>query len=232
MLYGGWATIDRRGRIREAPTWAKPPHRVDKGDLPVGSDDPGRWVYRPASGSILRVKTPGWDSRRQTWHLGGSTVCAMPDSRPELMHVSTDSGRSFRPVPLAGLVPPGGGRVVGCRVTPAGMLLEAVEENPAWLHTVDPDRGSVISSRRLGVELDPWNWDTLADGRLVAATNRPGIMVATDPSNREMRFRPGPVPVGVGFTLLDDEITLVRRHVVHVSRDAGLTWLERDLQLP
>jgi hypothetical protein len=84
----------------------------------------------------------------------------------------------------------------------------------------------------LGGLLNGYAWDTLPDGRLVIGTNRRGVFVATDATNRSLDFRPGPVRPDTGFEVIGNEIVLTRGRRVQVSVDAGHSWQVRDLRLP
>jgi hypothetical protein len=110
--------------------------------------------------------------------------------------------------------------------------VETGGENPRWLHTLDQDDQTILSSLRVGDRLNPYMFDMLPDGRLVAGTNRPGLMVATDSTNQLMGYRPVPVPPSATFQTVDQEVISIAGRWAHVSADAGLTWRELDLGLP
>ena len=61
---------------------------------------------------------------------------------------------------------------------------------------------------------------------MVVATDRPGLLVATDRTNTGFVRRPGPVALGQLFTVLGDSLVTDPgyRGTFHISNDAGLTW--------
>jgi hypothetical protein len=93
------------------------------------------------------------------------------------------------------------------------------------IHTIDPRRGTA-TTYRTDRRFNPYNQAVLPDGRMVVATDRPGLLVATDRTNTGFVRRPGPVALGQLFAVLGD--TLVTdpgyRGTFHISNDAGLTW--------
>lgn len=235
--FNEWVTIDRVGRLHQiahqpdVATPAKPPR---PGDIFLEGEDGGHFGYRPATDTILKQPRPPWNNPAHSWYVDSGLICAMRSSRVSagLVHMSIDEGRTFTDLSASDAIPAGSGpRLQACHATKQGVILVTGGEYLDWLHTLDR-AGHLISSQRLGTQLDPYNWDTLPDGRLVTGTNRPGLMVATDATNRTMEYRPGPNPMNSGFEIVGGQIFFLTSHNVYFSEDAGLTWQRFDLQLP
>jgi len=243
-----WVRINRSGHVSAVPhqprrsAHAEAPRR---GDLLVRgygfSGGAASFSYRPGADAILRRRLPwptvgtGRDVAENFRSINDGWICAL---RPgplsdATVHVSTDQGRAFTDLAVAQLIPSGSGpRIEACDSTADRILVTTGADGPDWLHTLDRTGEYLISSQRLGNGLNPYAWGMLPDGRLVAGTNRPGLMVATDSTNTLMEYRSGPVPVGWGVQVVGDELLVIRGRMVHLSKDAGLTWQTIDLQLP
>ena len=219
------------------PAKSTPSQPARPGDLHLQGHASGRFAYRPATDTVFRKTRFAWDGPRGTWYVDNSArICAL-GSRPAadgLLRASTDEGRTFTAVSLAGVLPADAGpRVHACDTTSQRVVVGTGGEEPLAVHTLDRAGTRLLSSQALGGQLDPYNWNTLPDGRLVTGTNRGrGVMVATDPTNQVMAYRPTPAPMVPWFDIVGDEFVLISRGYAHVSRDAGLTWQRFDLQLP
>lgn len=228
-----WITIDRAGGLHQV---AHQPDRATsaqrRGDLFLKGDYLAKFAYRPATDTVLRRPRLAWDSLAHIWYVqGNGLICAMQPSPVStgLVHVSVDDAHTFTHLPVSDAIPAGSGpRLQECHATRGGVILVTGGEYLNWLHTLDR-AGQVVSSQRLGGQLDPYNWDTLPDGRLVAGTNQMGLMVAIDATNQHMEYRPGPKPMNAPFDILGGQILVFRSHHVDVSNDAGLTWRSIDL---
>lgn len=236
-----WVTIDRAGRLHEVshqPEKGAPPGSLRPGDLHLNGDGLIRFAYRPFTDTVLRKPRLPWDGGGHSWYTDNyGMICAVRSAplADGILHTSSDEGRTFTDISLAGILPPDSGpRVQACDTTTDRVIVTTGGEYPRWLHTLDRSRRQLLSSRPLGGQLNPYDWGTLGDGRLVTGTNRgPGVMVATDPTNRLLDYRPTPAPMSAWFDILGDQFVVVGRGgFVHVSTDAGLTWEKFDLQLP
>ena len=233
-----WVVIDRAGQLREATQQ----RRHDSAPAQLRADDlrfgyAGQFAYRPDTRTVLRARRPSWFRQAVAWSSRrGPMVCAFrPHGRaPDaVLHVSADEGRTFSTISAGAVIPDeGGARVQTCLAVGDRVLIMAGAENPRWLHTIDRSDHRLLSSHPLGKLLNGYAWDTLPDGRLVVGTNRSGVFVATDATNRRLDFRPGPVPPDTQFEVVGEDIFLARGRRVQVSPDAGRTWKVIDLQLP
>jgi hypothetical protein len=234
-----WITIDSGGQIHEVsgqPERGSRAARPRSGDVNLGGDHGGRFAYRPSTDTVFRTPRLPWESSRFVWRLTNDGMLCAVRSGPlteGVARVSRDEGRTFFEVPIVDVLPVDSGpRLQYCNVTRGGVVIETGGESPRWLHHLDRTGRHLISSQPLGGPLDPYDWGHLPDGRLVTGTNRPGIMVATDPLNRSMDHRLTPAPMQVWLDIVGDEFLVIGGGFVHVSKDAGLTWERFDLHLP
>jgi hypothetical protein len=244
-----WVRINRAGRVSAVahqPSRSAPAEAPRPGDVLVRgygfNGTAASFSYRPGADAILRrTRLPGpavgagRDVPEDFRSVNGGWICALRPGRLSdgRVHVSTDQGRTFTDLAVAGLIPSWSGpQIEACDSTADRILVTTGADGADWLHTLDRTGEYLISSQPLGTGLNPYAWGMLPDGRLVAGTNRPGLMVATDSTNTLMEYRPGPVPVGWGAQIVGDELLVIRGGTVQVSKDAGLTWQAIDLQLP
>jgi hypothetical protein len=235
-----WVTIDRDGNIRtvtQQPDRRAEAQPLRRGDLFLESSGRALLAYRPSQDAVVKARNPSWNGVGYSWYLDPEEghVCALLSGplAEGVMHVSVDEARTFTDVTAADVLPATSGpRLQACWATRDRVLVETGGENPRWLHTLDQDDQTILSSLRVGDRLNPYMFDMLPDGRLVAGTNRPGLMVATDSTNQLMGYRPGPVPPSATFQTVDQEVISIAGRWAHVSADAGLTWRELDLGLP
>lgn len=235
--FAKWVTLNRAGRVQrvakqpERSMTARPPR---PGDLHLeGTGQRGSLAYRPATDTVFKKPRPPWDTVGHSWYVDlDGTICAMSSGplAERSIHVSLDEGRTYTTISVADVIPASSGpRLQSCDTTSERIVIGTGGENPRWLHTLDRTGRQLRSSRRLGDLLNPYGWGMLPDGRLVTGTNRPGLMVATDNTNTQMDYRPGPIPVNFGFEIIDDLLVSLRGRGLDVSNDAGLTWQHIEL---
>ena len=233
-----WVTVDQAGRLHEVshqPTQTSRSAPARPGDLHLEGDGYDHFAYRPSTDTVFRKPRLPWEGSGFMWDVNGNMICAMGSGRPAngVLHISRDEGRTFTDIPTGGILPADSGpRLQACHLTKDRVVVETGGEYPRWLHTLDRTGRYLLSSRPLGDLLDPYDWGYLPDGRLVAGTRLPGIMVATDSTNRLLDHRSTPVPMSAGFDVVGDQFLVVDSGFVHVSNDAGLTWKKFDLQMP
>lgn len=232
-----WVTVDSAGRVHEVAHQPRgnSPARPRPGDLHLEGDGYHRFAYRPSSDTVFRKPRQPWEGPGFSWYVDRGMICAMGSGSPTdgVLHISLDEGRTFTDVATAGVLPADSGpRLQACHLTKDRVVVETGGEYPRWLHTLDRTGRYLLSSRPLGDLLDPYDWGQLPDGRLVVGTRLPGVMVATDSTNRLLDRRPTPAPMSAGFDIVDDEFVVLGGGFVHVSKDAGLTWRKFDLQMP
>lgn len=186
---------------------------------------------RPGVGAIPR---PDWRTSRTVWFdQPDGSVCAVQDgSEPGgLARSSLDGGRTWRVVDTSDL-PPQSGRLQSCVAAGDRVVVMTGGARPRQLHTYDRSDGTRLSSLDIGAgtQIDPYAWWLLSDGSLVARTDRPGVVVATDSTNRHVEFRGGPVGSLWWTRILDDQIVQVSAEgVLAVSDDRGVSWHVVDL---
>ena len=229
-----WVRMGLDGSLHRLPG-LDPEQNLRRGDLLFGSSFRRLRAYRPKERRVFipRLPVTATGSRRDWQMEQDGAFCHAPgrsrSSRPTTW--SLGDGHTGRQVNLARLLPAHAyPRVRHCWARQGRLVVlsdggEGQRDDVLKVHTVDPRRGTATSyatDRRF----NPYNQAVLPDGRMVAGTDRPGLMVATDPTNTGFVRRPGPVAMGEWVTVLGG--TLVTnpnyRGTFHVSNDAGLTW--------
>ena len=223
-----WITVDPTGRVHQVshqPKKDAPAVRPRPGDLHLEGDGYHHFAYRPSTDTVFRKPRFPWERPGSGWYFNDDGMICESGSGPlpsAELHISRDEGRTFTTVPVASAVPADSGpQLQACHLTKDRVIVETGGEYPRWLHTLDRTGRYLISSRPLGGLLDPYEWGPLPDGRLVTGTNRPGIMVATDPTNRLLDHRLTPASMNAMFDIVGDEFLVTGGGFVHVSRDAG-----------
>ena len=201
--------------------------------MSVGSD--GRLSIGDAP---ERVPRPDWYTRNSAWYEEpAGSVCSheFHDHRGDPVRSTLDGGASWQDTDTAPIPGDHGPRLWSCAA--AGdrvVVMTGGSEYAHGVHTFDRGSGALLASLPVGdgTPVDPYAWQLLPDGSLVADTDRPGIVVATDSANAAVELRTG--PFGRGFTaILDDEIVAIRDdRQVAVSEDRGVSWRLVDLGLP
>jgi hypothetical protein len=238
--YAEWVTIDADGALRAVPhqpARKAPPVRIGPGDVRFQNQHTRSRAYRPSTRTVIVIRAPAWNTRRHSWYTTATgTICAHVDTARlgDVVHTSVDEGRTWLDLDTD-LLPVGSGpRVQSCEAHGSRVIVMTGGESPRWLHTLDRVTGRLLSSHPLGGTLDGYGWQALPDGTLVVGTNRRGLMVATDATNRVFEFRPGPVRAYLAdFDLLGHDIVVATgRRALQISTDEGQTWHTIDLRLP
>jgi hypothetical protein len=212
------------------------PVRIQPGDRRLTSLRSGRLVYRPATDAVYRTPKPPWDVLSRSWYRSASGgICAL-ESNARLgatIHVSIDEGRTFTDISTASLPVSSGPRVQSCETAGDRVAVMTGGEYPQWVHVLDRATGSLLASHFVGDPNGPYNpygWRLLSDGKLVFDTNRPGLYVATDTSNKVLEFRPHPrLPQSTTVVIGDDLAILSGARRLYVSSNEGRTWSRVDL---
>ena len=193
-------------------------------------------AYRPSNDEVFEVEIPEWGGSNYISDSG--SACGLESHRrADPVHTSLVEGGPWRTHETAFIPATDPGRsLFACSIHPGRLVVSTIREHPTFVYTVDPDTGRVLSAHALGTALNGYDQRTMPDGTLVVGTNRPGLMVGTDSTNREFVFRPWPSkgdPVTGSWTVVNETIILpVSRRTVHVSTDRGTTWRPVDLQMP
>ena len=216
-----------------------PAVRPRPGDLRLSPPAGGLTVYRPATGEVRRSTVPSWDvGTGRIWdRTRAGDVCALAGRERidagAVIHASVDEGRTFTDLSTAALPSDSGPFVQSCETAADRVAVMTGGENPRWVHVLDRRTGRLLASHFVGDRHGPYNpysWRLLPDGTLVFDTNRPGLYVATDTSDRVLEFRPHPRLSGAQTIVLGDDLALLSgtRHL-YVSRDEGRTWVRVEL---
>lgn len=215
---------------------ASQPVRTRPGDRRLASVGSGRLVYRPADRTVHRTTTPEWDARSRSWYVtAAGDICAL-GSRDRIgvdIHASVDEGRTFTDLSTAVLPADYGPRVQSCETAGNRVAVMTGGEYPKWVHVLNRTTGALLASHFVGDQhgpYDPYGWRLLPDGKLVFDSNRPGLYVATDISNRVLEYRPHPrLPHATTIVIGNDlGLLAVPRHL-YVSSDEGRTWARVEL---
>jgi hypothetical protein len=243
--YRRWVTIGTDGRIEEVPNQpvrgqARQP--VRPGDVRMSTAILAGHAYRPSTEEVFTVEIPEWRRSVGEWsnsyisESGSACVLESP-RRADPVHTSLVEGDPWRTHDTEFIpVSDPSRRLSQCWIHPGRLVVSTTREHPTFVYTVDTDTGRVLSLHPLGGALNGYGLRTMPDGTLVVGTNRPGLMVGTDSTNREVAFRPWPPkgdPTGQEWTVVDETLIVpVGRRIAHVSTDRGNTWRTVDLQMP
>lgn len=162
-------------------------------------------------------------------------ICALESSDRigVTIHASVNEGRTFTALSTAVLPADSGPRVQSCETAGDRVAVITGGEYPRWLHVLDRASGALLVSHHVGDQhgpYDPYGWRLLPNGKLVIDTNRPGLYVASDSSNKALEYRPRPrVPYGFTMVVGDDLALLSGGRRMYVSADEGRTWTRVDL---
>jgi hypothetical protein len=229
--FRGWVTIGRRGAIRvaERPVPGDSREPVRPGDIELVRPHEGALAYRPSEDAVVRVLPPAWFTISTTWYTRPTgTICAVPPRSVlgDSVRISLDSGATWRALGTESLPAGSGPRLQSCEAQADRVAVMTGGEYPRFLHTFDRTTGTLLSSHRLMKEINGYDWTLLSDGTLVAGTNRRGLLAATDNTNRVLEFRSSPVRGPIYFAVVEDDLVLQRRGLLHVSTDRGRTWFQ------
>jgi hypothetical protein len=239
MLLNEWVVIAQDGQLRRV---AQEPgrHDLEARDLRARTPFAHEWAFRPRTGSVIRLKPRPWERTRgflpYVDDRGAVCIVAPGMHAGEPLYTSLDDGLTWRRVETGATDLSGNGtlRVQQCAVTADRLVVMTGGEYPQYLFVLDRPSGALVSrislADRSGMgRFSGYGWQLLPDGRLVFDARGPGLLVATDASNQQFVFRPGPVADVVDGDLVD---WVPARRFVTVSEDAGRTWSRVDLSLP
>jgi hypothetical protein len=217
---------------------------LQPGDEVLWSMSGTQMAYRPSTGQAHRVRYA--DTGLPRYAFGGyddktGEGCALAEDRDgeQFVYWTNDSGHSWKHEKTSQML----GSTLGASMCePAGpgrlVLVGANElEGVARASTVDLSPRKVSAYRldkRFMVEDNQLFPIVLSDGRLAFHTLRRGLMVATDRSNSQFKFRPAPVDRRTLVEVAGQEMIQQnwgrRRNLLDVSTDAGRSWHTVDLQ--
>ena len=234
-----WVIVSASGRIRRVG--AEPGvHRLEPGDLRARTSFDHKWAFRPDLDSVIRIALRPWESATTPYVDDDGAVCVVPRGTRSggPVFASLDDGLHWRQVETSAIsAMEGSTRVQSCSVAAERVVVMTGGEYPEHISVLDRLSGAVVSRIRLGDRLGDspfsgYGWQQLPDGRLVFDARRPGLMVATDASNQEFEFRPG--PPGLAVDVIDGDLVdaVAARRSVLVSEDGGRIWSRVDLSLP
>jgi hypothetical protein len=222
---GSLTAVEDRASDRDRPV------RIQPDDRRLTSLRSGRLVYRPATNAVYRTPKPTWDVFSRSWYRSASGgICALERNARlgATIHVSIDEGRTFTDISTRALPVNSGPTVQSCETAGDRIAVMTGGEYPQWVHVLDSGSGSLLVSHFVGDPNGPYNpygWRLLPDGKLVFDTNRPGLYVATDTSNKILEFRPHPrLPQSTTVVIGDDLALLSGAQRLYVSANEGRTW--------